>query len=333
MQFVRKYVLNDCPTGFELLYHHSVDRLVRQVYLATADRERARQAVHRAFGRAARSWAEVASDESPEGWVRADAFDLALSPWRSGGPREMHGLAIREFLDSTRLHALTYRLERPLAPTEPGLTAEDRMLLGALLRLPRPYRRALVLHDALGLSWGETATEVEATTEAACGRVIRSRVLLANRLPTLLGADWEASHFGPALGARLRAAAARGCPDEIPHAPLSRVRRAGRVRGWLPTAAAGAAVAATAALFAASWPAPAPHVPIAQALRVNVAAFPGLPTAPAPQTAPKAPRAPAAAPLPIAAFSLSPSPARSRHRDQAPTPLGLLPKAPSPKAQ
>ncbi|WP_051940331.1 RNA polymerase sigma factor [Phaeacidiphilus oryzae] len=295
MRFVRKYVSDlESPTGFELLYHHSVDRVVRQVYLVTANRERARQAAHRAFGLAARGWAAVGSDASPEGWVRARAFDLALSPWRPGGPREMHGIAIREFLDSTRLHALTYRLERRLTPDEPGLTGEDRMLLGALLRLPRPYRRALVLHDALGLTWAQTAREVEATTAATCGRVIRSRALLALRLPTLLGTDWQSADFGPALGARLRAAAARACPNEVPHVPVGRVRRTGRAQSWLPTTAAAATLAATTALFATAWPPPPPHVPIAQAVRLQQTVLPApaftlpplTPLRPSPPTCP-----------------------------------------------
>ena len=66
------------PIAYEALYEDSRTRLTQQIFLLTGHRPRAEQCVRRAFQLAWNRWDEVAADPSPEGWIRAAAFGLAL---------------------------------------------------------------------------------------------------------------------------------------------------------------------------------------------------------------------------------------------------------------
>ncbi|MCH5673695.1 RNA polymerase subunit sigma-70 [Streptomyces sp. CME 23] len=147
--------------AFDALYAFCAPALVRQTYLLTGRRELARESVERAFQLAWQRWPEVARDPDPGGWVRAAAYDCALSPWHRFRPRYHH-------------------------PEPPPADAPDRALLSALLELPPPYRRTLVLYDGVGLGLPETAAETEASTPAAAGRVLYAREVVAARVPDLV---------------------------------------------------------------------------------------------------------------------------------------------------
>ncbi|OSP31105.1 RNA polymerase subunit sigma-24, partial [Streptomyces sp. 13-12-16] len=112
--------------AFDALYSFCAPALVRQAYLLTGRRALARESVERAFQLAWDRWPEVARDPDPAGWVRAAAYEWALSPWHR------------------------YR-RRHRQPEPPPPDEDDRALLDVLLRLPPPYRRTLLLHDGLGL--------------------------------------------------------------------------------------------------------------------------------------------------------------------------------------
>ncbi|BCM68962.1 hypothetical protein EASAB2608_04296 [Streptomyces sp. EAS-AB2608] len=146
--------------AFDALYAFCAPALVRQTYLLTGRRELARESVERAFQLAWQRWPEVARDRDPAGWVRAVAYDCALSPWHRFRPR--------------------YRSPEP-PPADPA----HRELLHTLLDLPAPYRRTLVLYDGVGLDLPETAAETEASTPAAANRLIHAREAVAARLPDL----------------------------------------------------------------------------------------------------------------------------------------------------
>jgi len=146
--------------AFDALYAFCAPALVRQAYLLTGRRELARESVERAFQLAWQRWPEVAVDRDPAGWVRATAYEYALSPWHRFRPR--------------------YR-----TPEAPPADASDRALLAALLRLPPPQRRTLVLYDGVGLDLPETAAETEASTPAAAGRLMSARETIAAHLPDL----------------------------------------------------------------------------------------------------------------------------------------------------
>ncbi|MFI9823083.1 sigma factor-like helix-turn-helix DNA-binding protein [Streptomyces sp. NPDC052013] len=146
--------------AFDALYAFCAPALVRQTYLLTGRRELARESVERAFQLAWERWPEVARDPEPAGWVRAAAYEWALSPW----------------------HRLRPRYRKPEPPPADG---SDRALLDALLHLPPPQRRTLLLYDGVGLDLPETAAETEASTPTAARRLLHAREAVATRLPEL----------------------------------------------------------------------------------------------------------------------------------------------------
>lgn len=154
--------------AFDALYAFCAPALVRQTYLLTGRRELARESVERAFQIAWQRWPEVACDRDPAGWVRAMAYECALSPWHRFRPRFRH-------------------------PEPPPPDAFDRALMDTMLKLPPSYRRTLVLYDGVGLGLPETAAETEASTRAAVNRLAHAREAVAERLPEL--ADPETLHW------------------------------------------------------------------------------------------------------------------------------------------
>ncbi|MFJ8820194.1 helix-turn-helix domain-containing protein [Streptomyces sp. NPDC102467] len=146
--------------AFDALYTHAAPLLVRQTYLLTGRRTLAREAVERAFQQAWERWPEVAVDPDPAGWVRAAAYEYAVSPWHRLRPAHRQ-------------------------PEAPPADADDRKLLDVLLSLPPAHRRALLLYDGVGLDLPETAAETEASTPAAANRILNARDAVAERLPEL----------------------------------------------------------------------------------------------------------------------------------------------------
>ncbi|MFI9826725.1 helix-turn-helix domain-containing protein [Streptomyces sp. NPDC051913] len=196
--------------AFDALYAFCAPALVRQAYLLTGRRELARESVERAFQLAWQRWPEVAVDRDPAGWVRATAYEYALSPWHRFRPRYRH-------------------------PEAPPADASDRALLAVLLRLPTPQRRTLVLYDGVGLDLPETAAETEASTPAAAGRLMNAREAIAARLPDLSDpAELHRRLTGLASTERLRAA----------RPPVVRTGSERRARFWTR-----AAIAFTVALI------------------------------------------------------------------------------------
>ncbi len=200
--------------AFDQLHARHADALVRQVFLLCGRQGQARRAVERAFRLAWERWSEVAADPDPAGWVRAAAHDFAFSPW------------LRWVRGGTRARA------RSAARAFPG-PPQDRALLEALLRLPPSYRRALVLHDAVGLTVTRTADETEATLPATKGRIARAREAVAGWVPVL--ADTEPDHRGAVLYQLLVGlTAARIAPIETaPALVRAASERAARRRTWL----------------------------------------------------------------------------------------------------
>ncbi|MGV9267061.1 LuxR C-terminal-related transcriptional regulator [Kitasatospora sp. NPDC003701] len=235
--------------SFEELYESTHTRLVQQVFLLTSCKHRAVHCVRLAFGEARRRWDEVAAGAHPEGWVRARACEAALSPWHRGGPRRAHVWR----LPHRRIKVRPADESQAVLPDHDRLTDRDRALLKALKRLSRPQRRALVLHDGLGLTAAAVAVEVESTLAAAEGRIWAARAALAQWVPDLVGPDPAAAGFADRLAGLLHRAAVRGCPQpHRPPVPLLRARHglANATRtgaAVLITVAVGGAAAATLA--------------------------------------------------------------------------------------
>ncbi|MFD3658136.1 helix-turn-helix domain-containing protein [Streptomyces sp. NPDC058620] len=201
--------------AFDALYTHTAPGLVRQTYLLTGRRGLSLESVERAFELAWQRWPEVAVDRDPAGWVRAAAYEYAMSPWH-------------------RLRRAHRRPDSP--PTEPG----RRALFDALLDLPPAYRRTLLLYDGVGLDLPETAAETEASTPAAAGRLMTARAAVAERLPELADTsspDDQSALLHDRLGALALA-------EHVPApAPARTVRTAGERKARLWTRAAIAFVA------------------------------------------------------------------------------------------
>ncbi|MFF3097990.1 helix-turn-helix domain-containing protein [Streptomyces cyaneofuscatus] len=202
--------------AFDALYAHAAPGLVRQTYLLTGRRSLARESVERAFQLAWHRWPEVAVDRDPVGWVRAAAYEYAMSPWH-------------------RLRRVHRHPDAP--PSEPA----RRALFEALLELPPAYRRTLLLYDGVGLDLPETAAETEASTPAAAGRLEVARAAVAERVPELAAAASPAEQselLHDRLGGLARA-------EHVPSPPPARAVRTGsenKARLWTRAAIAFAAL-------------------------------------------------------------------------------------------
>ncbi|MCX5584951.1 helix-turn-helix domain-containing protein [Streptomyces erythrochromogenes] len=187
--------------AFDTLYDRAAPVLALQAYLLTGRRALALEAVDRAFTRAWDQWPEVAADPDPESWVRAIAYEYALSPWH-------------------RFRRAHRRPDRP--PADPA----DRILLDALLALSRIHRRTVLLYDGVGLDLPDTAAETEATTLAAGNRILHAHADLAARIPEL--ADVPVEKQSAALRERL---VALRPPFPLDPRPAAAVRGGGERRG------------------------------------------------------------------------------------------------------
>ncbi|MFF5426005.1 MULTISPECIES: sigma factor-like helix-turn-helix DNA-binding protein [unclassified Streptomyces] len=185
--------------AFDALYAYAAPGLVHQAYLLTGRRELSREAVEHAFRQAWERWPEVAVDADPVGWVRAAAHEYALSPW--------------------------HRLRRAHKhPDAPPTEARRRALLAALLELPPPYRRTVLLYDGLGLDLPDTAAETEASTPAAANRLLHARAVIADRVPELAEPE--------ALQERLGTLVAEAPTATLPAARAVRTGGERRIRRW-----------------------------------------------------------------------------------------------------
>ncbi|MDX3852236.1 sigma factor-like helix-turn-helix DNA-binding protein [Streptomyces sp. AK02-01A] len=194
--------------AFDALYTHTAPGLVGQAFLLTGRRALSQASVERAFRLAWQRWPEVAVDRDPAGWVRAAAYEYAMSPWRRPRRGNKQPDSVPSELDG------------------PG----GRALREALLDLPPSYRRALLLYDGLGLDLPETAAETEASTPAVANRLLRAREAVADRLPEL--ADSELLHEC------LDTLAQSVTPPSVPPARTVRTGGERRARVWTRTAIA-----------------------------------------------------------------------------------------------
>ncbi|MEU3691649.1 helix-turn-helix domain-containing protein [Streptomyces narbonensis] len=185
--------------AFDALYAYAAPGLVHQTYLLTGRRRLSRESVEYAFHHAWEHWPEVAVDPDPVGWVRAASYEYALSPWHRFRRAHKH-------------------------PDSPPTEASRRALLGALLELPPPYRRTVLLYDGLGLDLPETAAETEASTPAAANRLLYARSVLGKRIPEL--AEPEALHR------RLSRLVAEAPTATLPAARAVRTGSEKRSRTW-----------------------------------------------------------------------------------------------------
>ncbi|MEU8616812.1 DNA-directed RNA polymerase sigma-70 factor [Streptomyces sp. NPDC048623] len=214
--------------AFDALYDHAAPGLVHQTYLLTGRRRLSRESVEYAFHHAWQHWPEVARDGDPVGWVRATAYEYALSPWHRFRRRHRH-------------------------PDAPPTEAARRALLGVLLDLPAPYRRTVLLYDGLGLDLPETAAETEASTPAAGNRLLHARTVIGQKIPDLAEPE--------ALQRRLAALVAEAPTATLPAAHAVRTRSERRLR-LLTRAVAGVSAALIGVTAFTAATAPTRYIPV-----------------------------------------------------------------------
>lgn len=237
------------PEGaFDALYLHSAGALRRQVTVLTGDHKLGARAVRRAFGLAWQQWPEVARDSDPVGWLRAAAHTYAMAPWRR---------VPRRHRKTTARKAAARKAAVREAPAQ-DVPAQDAFAQ-ALVRLHRERRRALLLHDGLGLSLAVTAAEVESSTSAAASRIIGARRELAAAAPN----DYDGGDAGPLLAVLLAAEPDPPGGEPAPAAVRDAAERGARRRTVAAFAAAGAVVLATTvgAIVGPQHTAPPSHAP------------------------------------------------------------------------
>jgi RNA polymerase sigma-70 factor (ECF subfamily) len=149
--------------GFDSFFNDSWPRLQGQAYVLTGSREQAQDLTQEALLRAWKNWETVSVLDNPEAWTRKVLHNLCIGSWRKANRRPVkHDVAIY--------------------PQIPDIH-ED--VTAALRSLPGNQARALLLHDALGMTVPEVAQELDAPEGTVKSWISRSRKVVATRLARL----------------------------------------------------------------------------------------------------------------------------------------------------
>lgn len=152
------------PEEFTDFYAASFRRLVGQLYAMTGNHAEAQDAVQEAFIRAWVHRRRLERRGSPEAWVRATAWHIAVSRW-----------------NRTRLGRALMRAH-PQAEITDGPTPDRVALTDALGKVPPEQRRALVLYYLCDQSVAQIAAETGAPTGTVKARLARGRAALARQM-------------------------------------------------------------------------------------------------------------------------------------------------------
>lgn len=147
---------------FGEFFSREYSRLARACLLLTGNAAEAEDLAQEAFVRVLGRWDEVASMESPDGYLFRTALNL--------NRKRLRGLAVRA------------RRLRHSVPRDELDVAEDRLdVLRAVAALPRGQREALVLVEWLDLDIREVAQILGIATASVRGRLHRARSTLRER--------------------------------------------------------------------------------------------------------------------------------------------------------
>jgi len=142
-------------------------RLVAQTVGLTGDLAEAEDAVQEAFARVLAAPRSFLAADDPESWLRVVALNVARTRYR------------RRWLFDNLVRAGRVQ---PASAAVPGLSADRVALLGALRRLPRPTREAVVLHHLADLRVDDVAATLGVPAGTVKARLARGRAALARLL-------------------------------------------------------------------------------------------------------------------------------------------------------
>jgi RNA polymerase sigma-70 factor (ECF subfamily) len=164
----------DSVASFERFFAASHRQLGALAYAYTGDPEAARDLTQEALTRAWQHWNQVSRHPNPDAWVRTVLHNLATSRWR------------RRRLE--RVHANAVGVDALPAPDALHID-----LARLICRLPANQRQALVLHDVIGLTVAEVASELAAPEGTVRSWLSRARADLARQLGPAATKDSEAA--------------------------------------------------------------------------------------------------------------------------------------------
>lgn len=125
--------------SFETFYAATHDRAFRALVAVLRDQDKAADSLGTAYLRALSQWSKVASHPNPEAWLLRVAMNDATSVWRR----------FRRIVPLPDQGAI-------VSPPE----ASDPDLVRALARLPLRQRQVVVLRFLVGMSGGETGSNL-----------------------------------------------------------------------------------------------------------------------------------------------------------------------------
>ncbi|WP_074319022.1 SigE family RNA polymerase sigma factor [Micromonospora cremea] len=158
----------DRDEGFEEFYRATRHRVVTVLYALGGDLYEAQDAAQEAYVRAWQRWQRISEYDDPEAWVRVVSHRLLQNRWRK----------IRNGITAHRRHG---------PATAVGPPSENTVaLVGALRRLPREQREAIVLYHLADLSVADIATQTGVPVGTVKARLARGRQAMAPLLGTTL---------------------------------------------------------------------------------------------------------------------------------------------------
>lgn len=146
---------------FAEFYEATWPRTLAVTYALTGDRGVAEELAQEAYVKAWSHWAKVSRYDQPAAWVRQVATRLSVSRWR-------RSRVAASWLARNRTEPVT-------APPDETGTA----LVQALLQIPEPQRRAVVLHHLADLPVEEVARIEHSPVGTIKARLSRGRTALA----------------------------------------------------------------------------------------------------------------------------------------------------------
>lgn len=147
--------------SFEEFFDTASRRLVGQAYLLTGNLAESQDLAQETLLRVWSRWDRVSSYDNPEAFARRVLYNQAVS-WQ-------------------RRRSVARRELSPIGDL-PGPDADHLDILAALARLPVDQRKAIVMHDVVGLDANEIADELGARPGTVRQWLSRGRLALARDL-------------------------------------------------------------------------------------------------------------------------------------------------------